>query len=45
MRDEILEQEAREQFEAQGLDEDSIDVILADMADAGAFDVPGGDEW
>ncbi|GAA1812591.1 hypothetical protein [Nesterenkonia flava] len=42
MHDEILEQEAREQLEAQGLDEDSIEAQLDEMRDAGAFEVP---EW
>ncbi len=40
MRDEILEQEAREQLRDQGLDEDSVSEALAVMRDEGMFDVP-----
>jgi hypothetical protein len=40
MRDEILEQEAREQLQEQGLDEGSVDEALAVMRDEGMFDVP-----
>lgn len=39
MPDDILEQEAREQLEAQGLDEFSIEVTLEEMRDGGMFDV------
>lgn len=38
MSDEILEQEAREQMQELGMDEDSIEVSLEEMRDAGQFD-------
>lgn len=38
--DEILEQEAREQLESQGLDKLSVEIILGDMKDSGMFDYP-----
>jgi len=40
MYDEILEQEAREQLQEQGLDEDSVAESIAVMRDQGMFDVP-----
>ena len=43
MYDEILEQEARERLEAQGMDEMSVDVVIGDMAESGMFDVPDWD--
>lgn len=42
--DEILMQEAREQLESQGLDDETIDFIIEDMADEGMFDVDT-DHW
>lgn len=39
MSDEILEQEVREQLAAEGLDEDSIDMLIADMENDGMFNV------
>jgi hypothetical protein len=39
-RDEILEQEAREQLEESGMDEDNVDAALDEMREGGAFDVP-----
>jgi len=42
MYDEILEQEVREQLLDLGYDEDSVEVALEDMRDAGAFDVEVG---
>lgn len=44
MHDEILEQEAREQFEAQGMDEMTIEIVIGEMAESGMFDVPDADE-
>jgi hypothetical protein len=41
--DEILEQEAREQLQDQGVDGESITETLAGMKDAGMFEVP--DDW
>lgn len=42
MYDEILEAEAREQLLDQGIDEDSVDFIIADMREDGMFDIPEG---
>lgn len=39
MRDEILEQEAREQLSDRGWDEESVEAILADWREEGMFDV------
>lgn len=39
MRDEILEQEMREQLLAEGLDEDSVEMLIEDLAEDGMFDV------
>lgn len=39
MKDEILEQEMREQLLSEGMDEDSVDIIVAEMAEDGLFDV------
>ena len=39
MSDEILEQEVREQLASEGLDEDSIDMLIADMENDGMFNV------
>lgn len=43
MHDDILEQEAREQLEAQGLDEFSVEVALEEMCDAGMFELDSDD--
>lgn len=39
MKDESLEQEMREQLLSEGMDEDSVDAIVAEMAEDGLFDV------
>ena len=39
MKDDILEQEMREQLLSEGMDEDSVDIIVAEMAEDGLFDV------
>ncbi len=39
MHDEILEACARDELEALGMDEDSVDESLATMRDEGMFDV------
>lgn len=39
MKDEILEQEMREQLLSEGMDEDSVDIIVSEMAEDGLFDV------
>lgn len=39
MRDEILEQEMREQLLAEGMDEDSVEIIITELAEDGLFDV------
>lgn len=43
MDDEILEQEAREYLEAEGLDEISVEMCLDSMRESGMFQIPG--EW
>lgn len=44
MYDEVLEQETREQLrDLLGWDENSIEFLLADMRDEGAFDTPDED--
>ena len=39
MKDDILEQEMREQLLSEGMDKDSVDIIVAEMAEDGLFDV------
>lgn len=39
MHDENLEQEMREQLLDEGMDEDSVEFIVAEMAEDGLFDV------
>lgn len=39
MKDEILMQEMREQLLAEGMDEDSVDIMIAELAESGLFDV------
>ena len=39
MKDEMLEQEMREQLLSEGMDEDDVDVLVAEMAKDGLFDV------
>lgn len=39
MKDESLEQEMREQLLSEGLDKDDVDIIVAEMAEDGLFDV------
>lgn len=39
MRDETLEQEMREQLLSEGVDEDSVDVLVEELASEGMFDV------
>lgn len=39
MRDEILEQEMRKQLLSEGLDEDSVEMLIEDLAEDGMFDV------
>ena len=39
MKDEMLEQEMREQLLSEGLDKDDVDSIVAEMAEDGLFDV------
>lgn len=41
MIDDILMQEAREQLRDQDLDAETIEESLADMREAGMFDIPG----
>lgn len=40
MTDEVLIAELRDQLRDQGLDEDTIDIQIADMTDQGMFEVP-----
>lgn len=39
MHDENLEQEMREQLLDEGMDEDSVEIIVAELAEDGLFDV------
>lgn len=39
MHDEILEQEMRERLLAEGMDEDSVEMLIEDLAEDGMFDV------
>lgn len=39
MKDEILEQEMRERLLAEGMDEDSVEMLIEDLDEAGLFDV------
>ena len=39
MKDEILEQEMREQLLSEGLDEDSVEMLIEDLDADGMFDV------
>lgn len=39
MKDEDLEQEMREQLLSEGMDEDVVDSVVAEMAEDGLFDV------
>ncbi len=39
MKDEGLEQEMREQLLSEGMDEDDVDTVVAEMAEDGLFDV------
>lgn len=39
VKDESLEQEMREQLLSEGLDKDDVDIIVAEMAEDGLFDV------
>lgn len=39
MKDEDLEQEMREQLLSEGMDEDDVDTVVAEMAEDGLFDV------
>ena len=39
MKDEMLEQEMREQLLSEGMDEDDVDTVVAEMAEDGLFDV------
>ena len=39
MKDEMLEQEMREQLLSEGLDEDSVEMLIEDLDEDGMFDV------
>lgn len=39
MKDEGLEQKMREQLLSEGMDEDDVDAVVAEMAEDGLFDV------
>ena len=39
MKDEDLEQEMREQLLSEGMDEDVVDSVVAELAEDGLFDV------
>ena len=39
MKDEDLEQEMREQILSEGMDEDVVDSVVAELAEDGLFDV------